>query len=689
MRRKRTRGLVALLTLVVSASAVDGWAFWTASGVGTVALSTASFLPATLTTPASATNSVTVTWTDQASLVPSSASNDAITYVIERKPTGGSFTAITGGGCSGPKPYGTASCGDAPSVTGSYSYRVVATLATWTATSSESGPVALVVDATAPTVQSIARAVASPTNAMSVSWTVTFSEPVAGVGSGDFTLAATGPTGTSISTVTGSGTTYTVSAASGTGSGTLGLNLADDDSITDAGANRLGGAGAGNGNLTGQTYTIDKTAPTVSSINRVSATPTNLSSVSWTVILSETVTSVDSADFALATSGVTPTSITSVTGSGTTYTVTASTGSGDGTVGLNLVDDDTIIDAATNKLGATGTGNGNLTGQTYTIDKTAPTVTSISRVDASLTNATSVSWTVTFSEPVTGVSSADLTLAASGLTTTSITSVTGSGTTYTVTASTATGSGTLGLNVVDDDSIIDAVTNKLGGTGTANGNLTGQTYTIDKTPPTAPSAISATSGVVWNTTSCGVNAGTRYVNGTTTSAAASTVAMTANVTPETGLTIVFSATRGATSITSSPLAATTSPVTTTQNLSTLSDGTITLTAHTVDAAGNPSTTTTSTAVLIKDTVTPPLTASYSGGFLGLDPTVSGDSECGATVVTTKTFGGNTGATWQTTIASGTDYSIGVEGPLLGLGSVTYSSVSTDRAGNRSAAVVDS
>ena len=101
-------------------------------------------------------------------------------------------------------------------------------------------------------------------------------------------------------------------------------------------------------------------------IDRLDSSPTNAGSVRWTVTFSEAVTAVGSGDFALAQTGVSGASITSVSGSGASYTVTASTGSGDGTLGLNLVDDDSIVDAATNKLGGTGTGNGNLTGQPYT-----------------------------------------------------------------------------------------------------------------------------------------------------------------------------------------------------------------------------------------------------------------------------------------------------------------------------------
>ena len=52
-----------------------------------------------------------------------------------------------------------------------------------------------------------------------------------------------------------------------------------------------------------------------------------------------------------------------------TYTVTVGTGSLDGTIGLNLADDDSVADLIGNQLGGPGTGNGNLSGQVYTIDK--------------------------------------------------------------------------------------------------------------------------------------------------------------------------------------------------------------------------------------------------------------------------------------------------------------------------------
>ncbi|MDP1614093.1 MAG: LamG domain-containing protein [Sulfuritalea sp.] len=116
---------------------------------------------------------------------------------------------------------------------------------------------------------------------------------------------------------------------------------------------------------------------------------------------------------------------------------------------------------------------------------TYPTVVSIVRAGASPTSAATVAWTVTFSSSVTGVNAADFSLAATGLSGAFITTVSGAGTGWTVTANTGIGAGTLGLNLVDDDTIIDASGRKLGATGANNGNFTGEVYTITTTPALA------------------------------------------------------------------------------------------------------------------------------------------------------------------------------------------------------------
>lgn len=151
-------------------------------------------------------------------------------------------------------------------------------------------------------------------------------------------------------------------------------------------------------------WTVDATPPVVSSIARAVASPTNASAVQWTVTFSESVTGVDATDFALVKAGITGGSTAvSLAGSGAVYTATmASTGSGDGSVGLNLVDNDSIVDALANKLGGTGTGNGSFTGQVYTIDRTSPTnAPTITAGPSGLVNSSSASFS--FSSAESGV----------------------------------------------------------------------------------------------------------------------------------------------------------------------------------------------------------------------------------------------------------------------------------------------
>jgi MSHA biogenesis protein MshQ len=84
--------------------------------------------------------------------------------------------------------------------------------------------------------------------------------------------------------------------------------------------------------------------------------------VDFTVIFSEPVTGVDTTDFALEATGVSDTALSSVSGSGSVYTVTAMTGGGTGTIRLDVVDDDSIVDPTLNPLGGVGAGNGSYTG---------------------------------------------------------------------------------------------------------------------------------------------------------------------------------------------------------------------------------------------------------------------------------------------------------------------------------------
>jgi hypothetical protein len=350
-------------------------------------------------------------------------------------------------------------------------------------------------DTVAPTVSSINRAGGSQSvNSGPLTWTVTFSEPVNGLTTGNFALATTGTAGTapSITSATATGgapsATWTVSVATtgttGTNAGSIGLNLANATNVKDVATNNLSTS-----TFTGQTYAYDTTTPTVSSINRVTASPTNAASVQWTVTFSESVSGVTAGNFSLASGGGlggTP-AITNVTGSGTTWTVTSSTGSGDGTLGLNQTSNTAVTDAAGNSLGGT------LTGQVYALERTAPTLTSINRTGGSATvNSGPLSWTVTFSEPVNGVTTSNFVLATSGTggTAPTITSATASGgapsATWTVTSpvtgTTGTNAGSIGLNLANATNVKDVATNNL-----ATSTFTGQAYSYDTTAPTLTS----------------------------------------------------------------------------------------------------------------------------------------------------------------------------------------------------------
>jgi hypothetical protein len=238
--------------------------------------------------------------------------------------------------------------------------------------------------------------------------------------------------------------------------------------------------------------TEDSTAPTVTGITRLGDALTGADSVQFRVEFSEPVTGVDASDFQVVRSGSASGGTVSVSGSGASYTVTLDGLGGAGTIGLNLLDDDTIRDILTradqaHALGGVGVGNGDFTaGEAYTIDRVAPVVASIERAGAATTTGGDVDFVVNFSEAVTGVDAADFVLTASGLAGASITGVSGSGSAYTVTVNTGAGTGSVRLDLADDDSIADAVGNTLGGAGAGSGDFTsGQNYLV--TSPDADS----------------------------------------------------------------------------------------------------------------------------------------------------------------------------------------------------------
>jgi Beta-propeller repeat len=119
---------------------------------------------------------------------------------------------------------------------------------------------------------------------------------------------------------------------------------------------------------------IGNVAPTLVAIVRAGSNPTSVSSVNFTVTFSESVLGVDMVgptfdDFSLTTSGVSGPSVNGVSGSGDTYTVTVNTGTSNGTVRLDVVDNDTITDQAFSPLNGPGTGADFTSGEVYAVVK--------------------------------------------------------------------------------------------------------------------------------------------------------------------------------------------------------------------------------------------------------------------------------------------------------------------------------
>ncbi|MBN8656386.1 MAG: hypothetical protein J0M11_11660, partial [Anaerolineae bacterium] len=122
----------------------------------------------------------------------------------------------------------------------------------------------------------------------------------------------------------------------------------------------------------------DLANPLITSITRVGTSPISAASVDFTISFSESVQNVDVNDFSLTTTGVSGASITGVTPVfASVYTVSVNTGSGDGTIRLDMPDTASIKDLSNNNL----TGLPFTTGETYTVTKPASTDVTIGGVN--------------------------------------------------------------------------------------------------------------------------------------------------------------------------------------------------------------------------------------------------------------------------------------------------------------------
>ena len=360
-------------------------------------------------------------------------------------------------------------------------------------------------DTTPPTVSTITTT-ASGTKKVgdTVTITVTFSEPVTTTGTSSLLLetgtvdtAATCPAVSASTTLT---CTYTVAS----GDTVTRLDIQSISALTGTIADGAGNAyvvanglpALGASGLYGANLTVDGVAPAApSSVALAGASDTGISpSDGITKQTNVTVTGTAEAGSTVALrDGGTPIGGATGPATGGTFTIATTLAAGS----------HTVTATATDPAGNTSAASAPLS---ITVDTTAPTTASIVRTGGAgqaTTGATAPSFTVTFSEAVSGLGATNFAIAsgaAIGGTAPSIASVTGAGTTWTVTLGVAgttgdgSGAASLGLTVVP----AGAVTSDVAGNALASASVSGanETYLLTATAP-APSgggSSSTTSG---------------------------------------------------------------------------------------------------------------------------------------------------------------------------------------------------
>jgi uncharacterized repeat protein (TIGR01451 family) len=339
------------------------------------------------------------------------------------------------------------------------------------------GTVAL--EHTPPSVLSSTSSDPGPTTATSLTFTLLFSEPVYAVTAGDFQLVTTGSVVGTISSVSASsGTSITVAVTGIDGAGTLGLAVQSGSTILDAAGNVAMAYTAG------PLVTIVDTPAAVVSITPSTAGPTNATSLTYSVLFSKNVYDVAAADFQLTAMGTAAGTVTSVSASsGSNFTVAVGSITGDGTLRLDLAASNTVEDVA----GAAVPGF--TSGGTTLFQHSPPSILSDTPSDYGPTTASSVSFTVNFSEPVSNVIPSDFLLTATGSALGTVATVSAaSGTSFTVAVTGIDGSGTLRLDLRSGSTVVDAAGN------TATGYASGDVVTVVDTPAAVVSITPSTAG---------------------------------------------------------------------------------------------------------------------------------------------------------------------------------------------------
>jgi hypothetical protein len=239
---------------------------------------------------------------------------------------------------------------------------------------------------------------------------------------------------------------------------------------------------------------IDTVSPSVT-VNQAAgqADPTRDSPVNFTVIFSEAVTGFTAGGVTLVSVGLTGTPIATVTGSGTTYNVSVAGMTGTGTVSAFVAANAGIDAASNNSLASTSTDN------TVTYDDVAPSVTIEQAAgQGDPTNGSTINFTVTFSEVVTGFISSDVQAVSTGAGTI-VATVSGSGAVYNVAVTGMTGSGVVTASFPGGVAVDAAGNISSGSTSTDNAvtfDNIGPTVTVDQASgqadPTTGSTINFT-----------------------------------------------------------------------------------------------------------------------------------------------------------------------------------------------------
>jgi len=349
------------------------------------------------------------------------------------------------------------------------------------------------IDDTHPVVQAISRLLPSPTNASTVDFSVIFSEPVQEVDASDFALSSASFSGAEILSLDGEGSYYIASIRTGIGEGIFGLTLTPNPNISDRAGNFVIPSGPGSaGNYYHEDYLIDTSPPRV-----LSSTFAGFGYAGQELLIqvdfSEPITGLDEADFSFETNTGQIPGTSAILGGAATYTIPVNASYELTDLNFDLIDDDSIVDLAGNPLGGLGISNGNYSAENvYSAARAFPSIETITCSCPSPTNAPTIEFVVSLTQPVSGVDPGDFFLQSPNLAGSSIQRVSGDGSTYHVSVNTGVGEGELSLSLRDDDSIMNALGIPLGGSGIANGDFTnGASVSIDRSAPRATSIIRA------------------------------------------------------------------------------------------------------------------------------------------------------------------------------------------------------